>query len=318
MNKIVFSWLLTMILGEGLLAQKIEKFYDYKWNECPANEARFYSYIENTDSGWVRFDYFLAEKKLQMKGKYKDSTRKISDGYFYFFHSNGVIQSTGQYLNNKKNGLWLGFYPDKTMSDSTFYDSGNPKGTSIQWHTNGFMSDSTVYIEDGKSVAVSWFDDGTVSSAGRLNILHEKTGKWQYFHKTGKLSADEIYDNGVLIDRKYVSEDGITMTDTTNKSHPAQYPGGIPKWTKYLERNLYFPPNYKIVNGDKAVVVMVFTVDENGNVKDVVVETPFFPAFDEIALKVIKNSPKWIPAIDHNRNVKYHHKQTVSFNQISN
>lgn len=318
MNKIVFPWIIAMILGKGLLAQKIEKFYDYTWNECPANEARFYSYIENTDSGYVRFDYFLAEKKLKMKGKYKDSSCKISDGYFYFFHPNSVIQSTGQYMNNKKNGLWLGFYPDKTMSDSTFYDSGNPKGTSIQWHTNGFMSDSTDYKEDGKSVAVSWFDDGTVSSAGRLNVLREKTGKWQYFHKTEKLSAEEIIDNGILVDRKYFSEDGIAMTDTANKAHPAQFPGGIPKWMKYLERNLYFPPNYKIVNGDKAVVVMVFTIDENGAVKDVMVETPFFPAFDEIALNVFKNSPKWIPAIDHNRKVKYQHKQTVSFNQVSN
>ena len=34
------------------------------------------------------------------------------------------------------------------------------------------------------------------------------------------------------------------------------------------------------------------------------------------ALKVINKSPAWIPAIDHNRRVKYFHRQAITFGQV--
>ena len=317
MKKILAAIISFLFFSTGLYSQKIGTYYDYQWKECPSNEARFFSQVEHTDSGWVRNDYFLREKKLQMKGKYADSTCKISDGYFYFFHANGVLQSVGRYVKNKKEGLWIGFHPNKAMSDSTVYEYGEKTGTSLQWYNNGYLSDSMVVKDDGSAISVSWFDDGSVSSAGRLGLLNKYHGKWQFFHQNGKLSAEEIYDNGKLVDRKYFSEDGAVMTDTTDKTKSAVFPGGIKNWTRYLEKKLYFPPNYQIINGDKAIVVMDFAVDESGTVTDINVETPFHPAFDEIALRVFKSSPKWIPAMDHNRKVKYHHRQAVGFNQLS-
>lgn len=304
-------------LTPSLVAQKTEKYFDYQGNPCEANLARFFAVIETTDSGWLRHDYFLAVKKLQMKGLYKDSACKIKNGFFYFSHVNGILQSRGQYIDNKKQGLWIDYHSNGYMSDSTVYDSGERTGTSLQWHNNGFLSDSTVYKEDGTAVLVSWFDDGSVSSAGRLNFLHSYHGKWQFFHRNGKLSATEIYDNGKLVDRKYFAENGSPITDTADKTKEAVFPGGIPVWTKYLEKKLYFPSNYKIVSGDKAVVVVNFTIDENGDIKDVGLQTPFHPAFDDIAIRVIKNAPKWMPAISHNRRVKYYHRQAVNFTQIT-
>jgi TonB family protein len=316
MKKSLSVFLLSLFFSAGIEAQIIEKYFDFQWKECPANEARFYAMIQHTDSGWVRHDYFLREKKLQMKGKYADSSCKISEGYFYFFHANGVLQSAGRYVNNKKQGLWIGFHSNKAMSDSTVYENGEKTGTSLQWYNNGYMSDSTVLKDDGSSVSVSWFDDGSVSSAGRYNFQNKYHGKWQFFHLNGKLSAVEVYDNGKLVDRKYFSEDGSPMADTTDKTKAAEFTGGIKKWMQYLNKNLYFPPNYQFVNGDKAGVVVSFTIDESGKVTDVDIATPFHPAFDDIALRVFKSSPKWIPAMDHNRKVKYHHRQAVGFNQV--
>ena len=316
-NMIVLSVLLIGF-SSNLYAQKIEKFFDYQWNPCEANMARFYAMIEHTDSGWLRHDYFLVEKKLHMKGLYNDSACKMANGHFYFFDTNGILESTGQYRDNKKDGIWFGFYSNGFYSDSTVYASGEPTGTSLQWYKNRYLSDSSVYNTDGNAVSVSWFDDGAVSSAGRLNALHQNHGKWQFFHRNGKLSATEIYDNGKLVDRKYFAEDSSPITDTTDYTNCAIFPGGIPAWTKFLEKKLYFPNNYQIVNRDKAVVVVVFTVDENGDVKDVKLQTPFHPAFDDIAVSIIKKSPKWLPAISHNRKVPYKHTQTINFTQIRN
>ena len=58
------------------------------------------------------------------------------------------------------------------------------------------------------------------------------------------------------------------------------------------------------MNTDTITVVVMATVDEAGNVTDAYVAVPFHPLFDKEVLRVIKRSPKWAPAILHNRYVK--------------
>ncbi|MEO8172746.1 MAG: energy transducer TonB [Sediminibacterium sp.] len=313
MKQAVFFFMGLIFLSQVSFAQKIEKFYDYQWQECATNMARFYSVTVQKDSGWVREDYYLHNKKLQMVGKYKDMNCKVQDGYFYYFYPDGILQMKGQYVNNKKEGLWISLHPNGFMSDSTVYDSNEKVGISLQWHNNGQLSDSTNYKEDGTAVAVSWFDNGGISSAGRLNMINHYNGKWQFYHKNGKLSATEIYDNGKLVDYKYFSENGAERTDSAGSRKAAAFRGGTDAWMTYLGRNLYFPSGYKIQNDDKAVLIVEFIVDEEGNVKDTRLEAPLHPIFDDVVLRAFKKSPKWIPAMDHNRKVKFTHRQSVTF-----
>ncbi|MHB9142083.1 MAG: energy transducer TonB, partial [Paludibacter sp.] len=132
-------------------------------------------------------------------------------------------------------------------------------------------------------------------------------------HKNGQISVIEIYRVGKLTDKQYFDEDGVLMNDTTNTDRLAQFPGGIEAWTKYISKHLYFPAGYKIVNADVAKVVVNFTINENGEVENVFTSTPFDKAFDSIAERVIRKSPKWLPAIDHNRKVKCRFNQVVNF-----
>jgi len=110
-------------------------------------------------------------------------------------------------------------------------------------------------------------------------------------------------------------EAGNGISDTANKDHEAQFPGSMKAWQKFLQKNIYFPTQYKFENADKAVVVVEAVIDEDGNMTDVEINTPLYPAFDEIALKAIKHSPKWQPAVQHNRRVKYRILQAVYFTQ---
>jgi outer membrane biosynthesis protein TonB len=112
----------------------------------------------------------------------------------------------------------------------------------------------------------------------------------------------------------YYDEQG-GVTDTVNKDRPASFPGGLKAWQKYLEKKLYFPPQYKFVNRDKAIVVVDAVIDEEGNVTDVAVSTPFHPAFDKIAVEVVRKSPQWQPAIIHNRKLRHKIRQGVYFSQ---
>lgn len=311
MKRLVLS--LCMIATLQIQAQ-VTTYYDWQWKSCDVSLARFFSVVEKTDSGWLRNDYFLATKKLQMSGLYKDEATETANGWFSYFYPNKKLSSIGRYVNGKRDGLWLSYHYNGMISDSTVYKNGSITGTSIGWHNNGYMQDSTEYSNDGKAVYVSWFDNGIASSAGRL-AFNKKEGAWQYFHRNGRLAALEKYEHGDLLSRVYYDEEGTQLADTSNRDHSAVFRGSETKWKNYLENNLIWPRHVKLVNTDIITVTLIATINEEGNVDDVYVNVPFDPLFDDEALRVMKASPKWSPAVDHNRKVKTTIRQAISFSQ---
>lgn len=312
--KTVITLILCAFYGE-LVAQEVEKFYNYKWEECKPNEARFYSNIQKTDSGYVRKDYFIHEKMLQMSGKYIDKETKVRNGYFWYFHANGLLDGIGRYEADKKEGLWRHYYSNGMLMDSGFYYKGHVSGTSLSWHQNGYLMDSTIANEEGKCLHVNWFDNGNISSIGYISRGTKKYGTWKFYHNNGKLSSIETYKNNFLRSKSYFNENGEIIVDTTNHDKDASYIGGIFEWQKYLLKQVYFPEGHTIVHADKAVVVVSFTINESGKVQDIEVTTPFYPEFDKIAKRAILNSPTWSPSINHNRKVKVRMQQPIVFDQ---
>lgn len=297
-------------------AQKIELYYDYTWHQTEdVGRARYYTLIEKKDTLWNRKDYYLKERRLQMQGDYQDKDTKIEQGIFQYYYPNGVLSSVGAYSNGKKTGVWLGYHDNGFMKDSMMYESGNIIGTRMGWHNNGFFSDSSIYENDGSGLTIEWFHTGIPSDAGRFSAGRKRNGKWQFFHSNGQLSSVEVYLTGQLISRQYFNESGDAMNDTTNTDRDATFPGGAPAWKKYLEKNLYFPSQYKITGSDQVIVVVDWVIDTDGSVQQVKVSAPFHPDFDKIAASVIQKSPKWIAAVSHNRKIKFYMQQPVTFAQ---
>lgn len=313
--KTAFTLLLGMI-SFTLQAQKITKYFDYNWKQCELPRARYISIIEWKDSIWQRDDYFIIERKLQMRGYYTDSATKVAHGKFYFFHPNGQVKSSGRYSYGRKEGIWRSYYADGSMEDSTFYRDGVPEGVSLGYYNNGYLSDSSVINKDGSGVYVSWFDDGAPASAGFFAAGRKKHGKWQYFHRNGAVSCEEVFNAGKIISRKYFNEAGQQVGDSSNTDKPASFPGGAKAWSKFIGKHIYFPDEYRIVNADQVVVVVEATIDETGKVTKVEVVVPFHEAFNQIALDAFKKSPKWEPAFQYGRNVPYRVRQAVTFRQV--
>jgi len=91
----------------------------------------------------------------------------------------------------------------------------------------------------------------------------------------------------------------------------SEYPGGAAAWQRYLNRNLRYPQE-AIDNEVQGAVVVQFIVDKEGNVSDV--EAISGP--NELraeAVRVIKKSGKWTPAVQNGRQVKSYKKQPIVF-----
>jgi TonB family protein len=63
---------------------------------------------------------------------------------------------------------------------------------------------------------------------------------------------------------------------------------------KFIDREIQYPPEAR-KKGEEGYVIIVFTVDENGHVKDPQIVNGDKHYFNEEALRVVNRFPEWIP-----------------------
>jgi len=91
----------------------------------------------------------------------------------------------------------------------------------------------------------------------------------------------------------------------------SDYPGGASAWQRYLNKNLRYPQ--EAIDGEiQGTVVVQFIVDKAGNVSDVDAISGPKELRDE-AVRVIKKSGSWTPAVQNGRQVKSYKKQPIVF-----
>lgn len=114
---------------------------------------------------------------------------------------------------------------------------------------------------------------------------------------------------GVVEAPKKVEEDwDKTFTKVEIES---EYPGGSSAWARYLNKSLNYPSEAQEAEIQGTVVVQ-FIVDKEGNVSDVeAISGP--KELQGEAVRVIKKSGKWTPAVQNGRQVKSYKKQPITF-----
>ena len=304
--------LLSVIVTVSVFSQTTESYYDFYWKPCSKENANYFSIVQKTDSGWLRKDYYYRSGQLQMDALYEDEACKVQTGHCYYYHANGRPSSIGRRIHGKNDGICLSYHSNGMMSDSANFQNGLVVDKRFRWHRNGYPSDSISRLNDSLFVRVTWFDDGSPSSAGYM-VNDQLEGKWQYFHHNGQRAAMEVYNDGKLVGAEYFDESGKVNEDTSGVNQEARFKGGEEAWRKYLEKNLYWPQRLEFKTAAAVTIGVDFVVDENGKVIDAEVWMPFHEEYDKIALKAIKNSPAWLPAISHNRKVKSYRRQPVTF-----
>lgn len=100
----------------------------------------------------------------------------------------------------------------------------------------------------------------------------------------------------------------------------AIFPGGKEGWLKYVERNVNgslgkLIPNPKELERVQQSAFVSFIVDTDGVVRDVIVTnySSLHPKLVEEAIRVIKGSPKWKPAMSNGQFIRYKGIQTITW-----
>ena len=146
-------------------------------------------------------------------------------------------------------------------------------------------------------------------------------GEWYYKNDTGRSTIVKVFSNAVLRkERNLIIEDSIKNLKDTNEKEgdpktvekESEFPGGQKGWAKYLNENVLYPDrayNNKI----QGMVQVQFIIYTKGNVIVPRIAKSVEFSLDEEALRLIRISPKWIPAEQNNRKVKSYKLQPIVF-----
>lgn len=138
--------------------------------------------------------------------------------------------------------------------------------------------------------------------------------------KIGLTNQEGIKDEGIVAppidDGKGVVEapkrDETDYDQTFTKVEiESSYPGGQAAWQRYLIKTLRYPQEAQD-NEIQGTIVVQFIVDKAGMVSDVEAVSGPAELRDE-AVRVIKKSGKWTPAVQNGRQVKSYKKQPIQF-----
>lgn len=163
------------------------------------------------------------------------------------------------------------------------------------------------------------------NSKGRIDSMHTYAnglaqGEWYYYNDTGRACIKKVFSNGKLIEvRDFIKEDSMAkLMDDENDSIEdgeeieSEFPGRAAGWQKYLKKNFNYPER-AINNKVEGLVIVQFIVDAKGYVTDPRIFKSVEFSLDEEALRLIRQSPQWIPAEQNGRKVKSYKRQPVQF-----
>ena len=73
-----------------------------------------------------------------------------------------------------------------------------------------------------------------------------------------------------------------------------QFQDGRQSLIKYIRNELQYPPEARR-RGYEALVIVLITIDEEGNIEDPQIVNGDISSFNQEALRLVREMPKWIP-----------------------
>ncbi len=247
-------------------------YFDQNWEQSSAQDANYYRIVStDTTTGSFRFfvkDYYPSGQ-VQMTGTYNSIRPDNKDGHFIYYFDNGQQQRVCFYKENTLNGTFREWYRSGKLKNEQEYKNGLLNGSFKSWREDGSLKQEARYVKGGES------------------------GNFKTYYENGQLTRNDLYEDDKLVEGFCFTPDG-DPTEYFPYIVMPRFREGRSGLRKFIELELKYPPEAK-KRGDEGFVIIVFTVDEEGNVKDPQIVNGDRDYFNEEALRVVNLFPKWIP-----------------------
>jgi protein TonB len=236
------------------------------------------------NAGWKtttrdKASYFRTKEK-------KDSLWQVTDHFI-----KGPVQMTGAYADDSfhiNQGEFSWFDEKGVVSHRCTYVNGKLEGPESYYYPNGKMK-----------------------VAGQ-NKADKQAGEWTGYYLNGKSSGKARYDTGRQVSATFYNEDGSRNKEISVFLKDSQYPGGMPKYLRFLNKTLRYPDS-AVAHNIEGIVIVNFKVSKEGMVSAFKIDQAVDKYLDAEALRVLKLMPDWEPAIMGGIPSDSYHRQPVVF-----
>lgn len=157
-----------------------------------------------------------------------------------------------------------------------------------------------------EGTVISYYENGQVEDSLHLNGMLAVTHARSYY-PDGKLRAIYTYDPSTKKEKTTGYDKSGKVIEGYIYQREADFPGGMLEWQKFIQ-NSKLTYNRKTPPGDYKLLIQ-FVIGEDGKVRDAKPLSEVGYGMEESAVKAIKKSPKWIPAMKNNEPVKAYRLQ---------
>ncbi|MCH5715654.1 energy transducer TonB [Niabella hibiscisoli] len=290
--------LLTSILSTTTIYSAAQNrvytyYFNAKMESAPKEKAVIVGKGRTVDSFYLVQYYKMADNRLLWFEQFKDSTLEVLHGDRVLFHPNRKVEEKSHFENNRLTGLLMKWDSTGNLTDSGHYKEDHllfevkKRYVNHRWLYNAIETDSinnTLRDTDYDSTGNKLREIAFVGSSGT----------WTEYQKDGTVeSVDSVF---------------------TREDREAKFPPQNGGWRTYLERNLDgMVPIRNGATGGQGTVIIQFVVEKDGTLSNMKALTKIGYGAEEEVLRILKKSPKWIPASRYGKIVKAYRKQPVTF-----
>lgn len=305
-NKPFFLTYFLLLLTTVSLAQKKQNVYFLKNSGALVSlkdSADYIRVIQEPDSGstyFNLFEYYPDGKKKRIGKLSSYDPNLILEESVVSYYPNGKKKDLAAYARGKLTGPHYYYYPTGQLKKSIIHVTPEKKTDKnvkpIIKMVSFYDSTGVEMVKDGTGDYHETAEENKLYEEGRyLNGF--KDGVWKGKYLTSNHSFEEKYEMGEFISGTALLNDGRLKAYTELEVMPG-FKGGIEKFLEYVGRNYHFPRE-AIERGVSGRILVTFVVETNGMISNIKVIKDIGYGTGLAAIKIIEDSPKWIPGMQH-------------------
>lgn len=281
------------------------------------DSADFVRVVSEPDSGSKLFNVneYYKDKTPRLVAKSWNRDNMQFEGQAQWFYANGKKQELCNFHEARKKGDAYEYYPNgklyahkKYLGDDEkvagnnvlFLDCRDSTGAALTTNGEGHYK---IY---GNNFAFV-YEEGQVK-----NGLRDGEWKGDNGDKDHHITFTESYDNGTL---KTGSANHIYENKTytyTSRDVMPQFTGGLAAFGTYLSQNIHYPGASRF-NRVQGKVIVSFVVLTDGKLDDFKIMRSPDMLMSKEAVRVLSESPAWVPGYQFGKAVKVSYTVPISF-----
>ncbi|RQO69915.1 hypothetical protein DBR43_17855 [Pedobacter sp. KBW06] len=316
MNKAGLLFIIFLGLASGTFAQRQNQYF-FKDNGARVSlrdSADYLRIVQEPEQGTKLYkvnEYYL-DGTEKSSGLSKTIDPPLYQGAFISYYKNGNKRVVGNYIDGVLRDSVDTYYPNGKLYTRMVW-SGKPGQNLLGETYIHTVMDSTgrVLVQNGDGEAIFYNADfNEIAEQGKVKN-GTCDGIWTGGDKKSGIQFEETYENGKLLSGESRDAFGVVYPYTKKESHP-EFKGGINQFYKYLGRKIQYPKGAQR-RGIEGIVYVRFVVKKDGALKDIRVMNFLDAELSAEAVRVMAQSPAWIPGVQRGMPVNVLYNIPISF-----